>query len=914
MPSNRIITKYELDALDNSLLELSKSQFTTTEEESIYNTEYTRFDFTADKIIPINHELNDRFVSVNWMGFKIDYNFIKTTDRDNFVKSDFYYNDTITLKEISDNYMIFSNNILIFIDGLITISPKIMIRENYIFLLFEYNKKIYYPNIDIAETIVDIIDRNAKITIYFTPNYQITTTDVGIRDNRKNNGIHILNENSSSSFFINKADMIYFSFIGSRDYDMAYYLSSDSVNKLEEYLPKSIFRAKSNLSLIKLGLPYCAIKELLVNGTDKYIEIPKLHAPVIEENIIVFEEVDEGLFRFSHDIRLKRHYANILEVVNNIENRKLKLFIFSNETTINVYNYSNRAWLYNYLSKDSTALLTAYKENRVPSVIKNFKPYPKISPKIKDYNNFDGEKDKHGITYKKKVMTDACNYDELSSLIFYSNLIDIDNIKTIFTVGDIPNIFDRTFTDNSCIITDEDVEPTQFGSEHVLFISHCRTQNEFITRIYTVDGIALFDNVYRYYDGSYDYTFIPRSLLTDNSVLIEIDTRAEVDVGYETVFNSLEDEYIITPYLYKIDCYINNIFIYDVETNKLLDRDKFDILLEGIDGDFVRTETTENFKKVNVASIRILDEELIGRKLIIKVVNKSVRATKIASHIGEVAIFEIPKSFNRIGLKNHFKVYINGRMIPNAALRIAEYDDSYMGIVSITVNIELYENDRVECFYDPIASDVVFFRRGELPNNHMINIRAFGNSMTIPLHYKWNDFYINGRKLHYSTMDILTACRFYYDSKIKSSLNCEVRMRLADIVNAFTIKKQQTNIDEQIFQILEENGTVAENFPDIENTETDILENIIESQAMEFIEFSDVYLRTKYIKPFTNQVDKFVQERFPRLLLPETKDIYIETETRYQPVPSYYGYINPNDEEVARIEPLEYELYKEEEE
>lgn len=910
MPSDRIITKYELDVLDNSLLELSKSQFSTTEEESKYNTGYTRFDFTANSIIPINHELNDTFVSVNWMGFKIDYNFIPTNDRDNFVRSDFYYNDTITLKEISDNYMIFSNNILIFIDGVITISPKIMIRENYIFILFEYNKKIYYPNIDITETIVDIINRNAKITIYFTPNYQITTTDVGIRDNRKNNGIHTLNENSSSSFFINKADMVYFSFIGSRDNDMAYYLSSDTINNLQEYLPKSIFKSKSNLSLIKLGLPYCKISELEIGGEDKYIEIPKLHAPVIEDNILVFEEVDGSSFRFSHDIRVKRYYINILEILNNTEQKKLKIFIFSNETTINDYNYSNRAWLYNYLSKDKSALLNAYKKNIVPSVIKNFSPYPKISPNIKGFTVFDGEKDKYGISYKKKVMRDACKYDELSSLIFYSNLIDIDNIKTIFTVGDIPNIFDRTFTDNSSIITEEGVEPTDFGSEHVLFISQCRTQNEFITRIYTVDGIALFDNIYRYYDGIYDYTFIPRSLLNDKNTLIEIDTRAEVDVGYETTFNSLDDEYIITPYLYKIDCYINNIFMYDVETNRLIDRNKFDILLEGIDGNFIRTETTENFKKVNVASIRILDEELIGRKLIIKVVNKSVRVTKIASHKGEVAIFEIPKSFNRIGLKNHFKVYINGRMIPNAALRIAEYDDSYMGIVSITVNIELFQNDRVECFYDPIATDVVFFRRTDLPNNHMINIRAYGNSMSIPLHYKWNDFYINGRKLHYSTMDILTACRFYYNSKIKSSLNCEVRMRLADIINAFTIKKQETNIDEQIFDVLEQDGTVSKNFPDIENTETDILENIIESQAMEFIEFSDVYLRTKFIKPFINQVDTFVQERFPRLLVPETKDIYIETETRYQPVPSYYGYINPNEETATRIEPLEYELYK----
>lgn len=910
MPSNRIITKTELEALDNSLLELSKSQFSTTEEESIFNTGYTRFDFTASEIIPLNHELNDTFVSTNWMGFKIDYNFIKITDRDRYVKSDFYHNDSITLKEISDNYLIFSNNILIFIDGLITISPKIMIRENYIFLLFEYNKKIHYPNIDITETIVDLIDRDAKITVYFTPNYQITTTEVGIRENRKNDGIHILNTNESDCFFINKADMVYFNFIGSRDNDMAYYLSSETTKNLEEYLPKSIFKSKSNLSLIKLGLPYCVISELDVPGTDKFIEIKKLHAPVIEDNILVFEEVDDNSFIFSHDIRFKRHYCNILEILNNTENKKLKIFIFSNETTINEYNYSNRAWVYNYICKDKNALLNAYKENKVPTVIKNFVPYQKIAPKIKNYTNFEGTKDKYGIAYKKKLITDACNYDELSSIIFYSNLINIDNIKTIFTVGDIPNITERTFTNNSCIIQDPSVQVTEFGSEHVLFISHCRTQNEFITRIYTVDGIALFDNIHRYYDGNYDYTFIPKTLLNDDNILIEVDTRAEVDVGYETIFNTLDDSYIITPYLYKIDCYINNIFMYDYETKKLIDRNKFDILIENMDGDFVKTETTENFKKVTTASIKVLDEELLGRKMIIKIVNKSVRATKIASHLGEVVIFEIPKSFNRIGLKNHFKVYINGRMIPNSALRIAEYDDSYLGIVSITVNIELYEGDRVECFYDPIATDVIFFRRTDLPTNHMINIRAYGNSVTIPLHYKWNDFYINGRKLNYSSMDILTACRFYYDAKIKSSNNCEVRMRLADIVNAFTIKKQMTNIDEQIIQNLEEDGTVTKNFPDIESTEPDILENIIESQAMEFIEFSDVYLRTKYIKPFINQVDKFVQDRFPRLLLPETKDIYIETETRYQPVPSYYGYINPNEEDV-RVEALEYVLYEE---
>lgn len=873
MPNN-ILTEYDVNALDEAIKDIKLNNFEFAHNMQKLDLGYKRYNFTGNQLQDASKimKLLEPFPSYYYLELKGE--FIKSYKREAFRKSDFF-NKRVDMQTISTNFSVFSYNFLVFIDGKLTKIPKLFINDESSYILFDINEPIEYNGVTDKTYIYELIQNNANITIYRTPNFLINSTLFTRGYSRENNNVCLPELNTEDYHYVNNPNVGYLTFTS--------YLNSERqtcyLNNHDTPTTNFVKPINYSLNISTLGLPFLK-SSFTITSDKKYFQIDE-NIPVDVNNIMIFSGTPSELI-FEHNIYLEFTKPNIYKIIGNEDNKDLTFIYFNHDE--NFYKFNKRHKLYDEI-KGEGALLADVSKGILPKFLKLYKD---IKPEKLVYNrpDFDLKSRKDFVDYKTSIFNDV--FKEQEEVLYYllDNLIDITNTKSVLKAKNLN--LSREFLDDSLVVGEED--KTIFTEPHILLCCQARSFSEFWSRRYTIDGIYQ-SKLLRYHDGQIEYAFIPKSMITLQTI-IEIDTFIEVNKQYKYSFSQLySDIFHCDLNLFRKDVYSDNIFLTDKFDN-YVPRDFYQILIKDYNGNLVPIPKNNFFEKLGEVYICLTSfgKEYIGEELDIRIVSSALRMEEVGKK-KSVPIFTINKYFNNLNIKNHVRIYKNGRCIPYKYISVFDYDDKYQSTITISAFIDVEDGDSLICYIDPNPSRVVYFNEivDEKTFNGLLNARS---SLENPLSLKWHDFYVNGYKLNENTLRIFSTTIFQYF--YKCNLNVEIRERFTKPLNWQLSLLYEDSIEESIFEELKEEVKIK--FPIItELDKINIVNPSIDPLGYQLAILTNSYLLGRFVNPNENQVTDYIQRSFDELI-DENGNIYLNPEisVEYGGEEDNTGFINAN--------------------
>ena len=320
---------FEIKALEESLNDSKMNAYQYLRQFQFESTGYRRFDFNMQDIYrtnKVNHVWS--YVPRRWLFF-IDYEFINVGKRLDYKRSNLFEKD-LDYNDVANNPNLFDSSFLVFVNGkLYTEGVKILCKEDKTYIIFICKEK---PS-DIGFTIqemLDYLENNAQVTIFFIPNVGITSINTNayrLRSNAAYKGLQYRHLNLSENAVYDDSTLTYAKYNGetvSRPINVTFGESGLFVD--EESIQRSIDMDKNNTSMNIQLIPLRNMLQIIQINHDKWFEIPMQDYPVAIENCLIMDE--DGLF--VHDARIKHYYPNIYSI-DNIDDiiGKKKLYVYS---------------------------------------------------------------------------------------------------------------------------------------------------------------------------------------------------------------------------------------------------------------------------------------------------------------------------------------------------------------------------------------------------------------------------------------------------------------------------------------------------------------------------------------------------------------------------------------------------------
>ena len=500
---------FEIKALEESLNDSKMNAYQYLRNFQFESTGYRRFDFNMQDIYrtnKVNHVWS--YVPRRWLFF-IDYEFINVGKRLDYKRSKLFEKD-LDYNDVANNPNLFDSSFLVFVNGkLYTEGVKILCKEDKTYIIFICKEK---PS-DIGFTIqemLDYLENNAQVTIFFIPNVGITNINTNayrLRSNAAYKGLQYRHLNLSENAVYDENTLTYAKYNGetvSRPINVTFGESGLFVD--EESIQRSIDMDKKNTSMNIQLIPLRYLFEKVNIGKgNKWFKLPLQDYPISSENCLVFD-VDGN---FIHSARVKHYYPNVYSVedVDDIVNeRELVVYTFYYLDKHSVLKHKNIIEVYHKYMPD---YLERYQKGLIPKELLEFEP-PVVNYSIKDFKLFNSA-DSHFV-YKVEKMKEFIRAD-VNNFRNYLRKLHVHNNYYYVDVSKI-ELSERLRTNNS----ECGVSYKEFENEMYMFVFRNDFRSMYDKLLIHIDGLR-YETVEIYSNESFDFVYIPKDIVTDETVI-----------------------------------------------------------------------------------------------------------------------------------------------------------------------------------------------------------------------------------------------------------------------------------------------------------------------------------------------------------------------------------------------------------
>ena len=800
----------------------------------IKSSGYRRFDFTASQLrlmLPTRKE-SSRGNPKKYILF-IDSDFISKRDRLPFKRSAFYGKE-ISMYDIANNPELFKSSYIIFIEGKFIDCTNLICKEDNTCLIIDTNEWENTAGLP-PSYIEDMITRDVPITVFFMPNpvYGIYETNVNVIAKYENylslakfDIAGNLTDEATYISFINSNELLYASVMcdTSADQFLKFYAGNDALPFDTKLAHFNVFGMRNVLD------------EVVLPAGETFFEIPIMNYPVPVETMIVFRDVS-GRKEYAHDVTIRLHYPNIYKIeVNDQPAYDLHIFTIGVDDTpmSGDLKYKNQLGLYyRFFAND---ILDKYKDDTIPGIIKNYDE-GEYNYSLPDY--FGNAFDPDHLTYKIERFNGFIENDPMVINEYFHELFKpVQNYMIDISEIDLAT---RLRTDNLGEISSVDDHTTFAEDRYVFqFIEYSGVDKTLLSLF--IDGNYYMPDVTFSEDGM-KYVYIPTTMVNADS-FIEVNVDALFSFEEQTVFTATNE-------IIEFNCNNSNkpvmacdIYLINEQDNTYVDRADFEIYVLDDFGNqtAVGSSTARNIHDTFFVSIT--NASLVD-------VNISVRVDKVGyiqewvstGGFGGV-LFPVQVNNNT----EYFKIYRDGRLIPKNAYAITT---SNIHGTSTIVDLGIVKNigDRFIIQYTPNRYTQTLFL-DDIPSNGIVEV---GDILNRPFDYHTYEYYINGKKLNRTNLEILTPHTLLLKD-VESLQNFEILTKNIDEEQFFIYGNALTEMNTLIYNLAEFQSEVIANLPILPDTEPP-LAAILDPGALIYVGIFIYLLPTlEFINPDTDQI------------------------------------------------------------
>lgn len=846
MPNNPIRTKKDLMALDNSIRDVKNNSFNYLYKSQLDLCLYRRFDFTSDDLVPAHETLGEEKVWVSKYLLRIDKSFIPDQTRGIYRTDRTIFNKVLTTETICKRPDVFYYNILVFIDGrLIITTPGVYCKEEFTNIIFHIYDPLTFKDINPRfNYIKDFKDKGGKITVWFVPNFNHIHGTASKLMLKRNNGLPLEHESLiSNTDNIDPNVARYSTFVAPMPDINSRVLIESSTNIKTTTQEIDISPVKTNVGINLISFKYLT-KVLNLESDERFFKLDRENMPIPFENMMIFTKEPDGTFLYSHTIDVQMYYPNIYEIINNDENKPLRIFVFYRRDTVSKLQYRDKVMLYEKLGGD---LLQSYKDGSVIDPIKNYK-IPNHRYSIEDY--VESDESGRPIEYRQEKFRDFFKNDELNLTTYLRHLIQSNGNYQYLDVSKLDMESKLRYNDF------QEGGETTFSKPCYVFVFPQMDDDEYKTKKYLIDGILTKPH-HRFINEKHEFVYFKADDFNSDSI-IDIEKFKTVNKNWDINFNSNEEFLEI-----KMDnevAYLDNLFVIDSSTDEFIPSSSYSVKFKEFNGEYKHKE--ESYERLEDARLYITDETYMGKPLKVFIVHKAMYQGFFHRDVERDVINGAMFTFNlRMAkdFKNHIKIYHNGRLVPRSRYKFKHGDLKYGSLFKVMYTYPIERGDDVKCYYEPIETKLLDYR--ELIDSHgLVDLR---NIIKKPVDFKWYEIYLNGYKLTKRTLDSLTATVFAVVN-LQTIKNLEIYERNLNHDDEYILDyldKTISSIDRDIYDwmIKYDKPKVDIVYPPIEDIIDDIIREEVDcDENFEYEDFGK-YLINKFIKPFENQVNSEVK-------------------------------------------------------
>lgn len=803
-----------------------------------------RFDFKMSDFVLSQTVSKTLQISPKKYVHYIKDNFIELDKRSLYKKSSLYLKE-LSIFDIASNPDIFAFTYMVFINGKFYDTVNIICDEDSTGIILDLQGTLGDNPTGIPDShFAQLLAANADVTIIFTVNcpYGVYTTNINVLAKYKD-GLALNRFNLANNL---NTDTKYITFINSNNllFESVVTDTTNSTSSLR-FTNNSIYDFEHKL----IHLNIFGLRNLLdmydISAGTKFFSVPLQGMPIPVENMMVFKIVN-GHKVFAHGITIKQYYPNYYEIIGNTDNSALSIFVFYTSGTFTTPTFTNEVSLYQSVFNTT---VSDYANGKVPSFILNYAPYNRdysISNYQATRTDFDHFKYKvqtlndfisNNAEYLRKYLYNQ--YDSSNSYYIDCSTIDLSSKLRNNNYSEV------TYTSDRKVFTE---------SRYLFVLNKWGGGDDQLHYRFFVDGILYYpDEVYS--DETYEYYYIPTRLIT-STTKIEIEKFNTIRFETQVTFSTLS-EYKTLTFTTDKTLLASDIFLIDAGTRQYISDTQFDIYVP-IDGTNTALPKGSHYKLPGRFSIKLTDSSLLS-----KPINMIVEQTfyyqykKIATDYdrGDVFVFNT-LSQNDVA---YIRLFKNGRMLlrEHTYARFGDTLDDEKFVASL-ITKQVGEEYIID--YTPFRYTEVYHQMS-LPANGFVDLRGYIDK---PFDLKWFDVYVNGRKLNYNNIDIITPTIIFVKN-VSSRRHFVILQKNRD--DEFFKLGTSLSHDDVIWNTFPALQTTLKTRVSIPDTEDDIVGELVSVESLELMHFFRVYmLSLKLINPDLVQITDDVRKKYDYVL------------------------------------------------
>lgn len=868
---------YSLETVEKSINDIHMSSFHYLHQVQIDMTGYQRFDFRMSDVKRsnnINHVY--RLLPRRWVLY-VPGDFINEGKRLDYRHSKFYEKE-LNYETTLQNRNIFTNTYLVFIDGKLYFEGiNILCKEDKTYCVFNLKEKPLDKNGIPKKEFDEYMERDARITVIFMPNYR--------NFNVETNAYALNNYNNKFGLPYNKFDSVpsvdNICFVRGKESCTGCLATTEDTGKGIRVYSDGIDEIKENNKDTSMYLNFLDFKYLhkVVDiGTgvnDAWFELEIQDYPIAVDNCFIFDENGN----YMHDLTIDMYYPNIYHINGDRQNKPLKVYVFYFKSNLLLEHKNSLDVFYKYTHD----VLDRYKRDSIPEIIKNYKPV-KVNYNIKDYHGSQYFDD--SFKYKTEKMRSLTELDGEWFRAYLVNLA-LKNNYYIIDVARIPNMSKKIRHNN------KDTKLTDvvtFNEPMYMFVFNNGFRNKHDEITVCVDGIR-YNAKYFYKTDLLDFLYIPVSMVTSTTI-IEIEKMKEVIREFKFI-NDGKDRTSVD-----IDCkamrnrpLMNDIFVVNQENDMIISEEDYELYTR-VGEDMLEVMGKDLYLPCpEHVEIKVTNPKLFNKKLVMHI-KKNYRFFEVDTYYGKDNLYPILFTLDGRHDKRHLRVYRNGKVIPRH-IWTCRFPNDYLryetqllpGMLRetgdvMTVESLPYKVNQV-CYLEKLEAGKIIDLTGKLDK---------------PFDLRWHDVYLNGRKLNKNDIEIISSNKIVI-RKTKSLKWLEIvensrddeyfgYMPLKDLIDDILDSKDDDGFRERI----------EETITGMEDLEDDIVTIIITIIDVVMNMFYFDYMVPFYglLNPDENQMSQATVDYYPEIMDGEPFLLnadYGSTEFLYRVLP-----VNPDKE------------------
>lgn len=711
-------------------------------------------------------ETQNRMYSKRYV-YYVPIQFITYPRRKDYKRSE-YYNVPVNFTTISNHKDIYDRNVLVFIEGRFISTVNILPLEDKTCIIIDVassndkngiplNKFNEYKEKDSIVTMLFI--PNFSWSRYITNRYAMVNNKYTIPFSKFNQGelitpnsimlINTMNDIKNDTSLrrpITKYNMEPMNKRYVFDGSILTEFSDTEISDADDMISSYDFLVLSFEKLFKI---------INVDDSGYFKIIGKMPCP--RENMIVFSVLKNGNIVFDHNVDIELFYPNIYHVCNSsYSDCTYLVYCFYEEISQNESEeYFNQISLY----EEYVNLLEQHMLGKTPEILKEWQPLS-YDYNESDYNiTFTRFYIPRTLFYKIFKMYDTISKDPWA-LNAYLKFLTCPSEKYYIDVTKI-SLEKRLRNDT----TPEPIVKSShytFSEPYYVFAMNRRflKKSRYDFRIW-VDGLFLRNEFYHMELGlDYYYIYIPTKFIHEDS-MIEIERHKLFDFHTEYTFTNISDWVELSFDDDLVTAYAHDVYIVDKETNLYVDKSMFYMT--------IFSESLSRWTKIDPDSFCILsnrkvriypkNDTFVGVPLQIGIHKGANMSTsepydKDKYYIGEWAYVETVNHGNY--KSSDYRVFNNGKLLLPIQWQM-EWTNKYGGVDTCRTNWALSKGDQITIDHVPCNFRTVFYQ-ADIPSDGLIDVDG---KLNLPVNLKWYDIYLNGKRLTYKNIDIVSPTKFY---------------------------------------------------------------------------------------------------------------------------------------------------------